>query len=372
MTSSSIAIAESSRGASLLRRLRAYLPSFRLRTLLIFAVVFCVLFGWIGRGVHRVREEDAAMESLLRAGATIWLIEDSLNHPQLMGNTYDASFFDPKGERLARIVGWRKSPRIYSLSLNAPHPDDVTADDALAALLFFPDVEELSLSGEGFDDASIQELDILLRLKSLTLGYTRVTAEGLAAIPAPERIRMLRSAELGAAPNLLVGVSALTELRSLAIEHPTILQEEIDAVAAHPKLETLTLPIDRLASAGLFATLQRSESLRDLHVSLLDTAFFVPTSLPELHVPPSVERFSIDGIQSSELSQIAPGRDLRTFMLVDWNATDDAVRAFSAQNPDCQVQVWGWCLSGGPDAVYLAGRRVRPGTTEPLVQALAP
>jgi hypothetical protein len=287
-----------------------------------------------------------------------------------MGDDYDFSFFDPKGERLARVVGWSKSPRIHSLGLQVPRLDDAAADDALAALHFFPDVEELSLSGAGFDDASMQELDKLPRLHSLTLASTGVTAEGLASLPAPQQIRTLRFDEFGGAANLLLGVAPFTELRSLTIGHRAISPEEMDAVAALPKLETLTAEVDRTLCEDLFDALHRSESLRELSVSLRESRLSPPNELPSLPVPPTVERFSIDGLQPSELSRIVPGRDLKICMLMDWTGVDDFVPAFSAEHPACQVQVWGWCISGGPDFVYLAGRRIRPGTTEP--QTLAP
>ena len=58
-----------------LKRRRSFLPRFGLRSLLILGVLFCLLFGWIGRNLYRVRQEDAAIEAILRAGGTLRLAE---------------------------------------------------------------------------------------------------------------------------------------------------------------------------------------------------------------------------------------------------------------------------------------------------------
>ena len=66
---------------------RSRLPRFGLRSLFVVALLFCLLFAWIGRNLYRVRQEEAAIEALKQAGATIFLREDDVSklHPAMSG-----------------------------------------------------------------------------------------------------------------------------------------------------------------------------------------------------------------------------------------------------------------------------------------------
>lgn len=181
--------AEEGESASSLRRRRSLLPRFGLRGLLVFAICFCLFFAWIGRGFLRVRQEDAAIETILRSGGSLYTEGGGgiAGPPGALSEPSDLPFFERSGDLLLRSVGLRKRPAVAMVELRAEDAGDPAADEATAALALLREVRVVSLTGPAFNDASLRALDRLPRLEALHLVRTLATPEGLKKIAADRK-----------------------------------------------------------------------------------------------------------------------------------------------------------------------------------------
>jgi hypothetical protein len=94
---------------------RSFLPRFGLRSLFVFAIVFCLFFGWIGRNAYRMRQEEAALEALERAATEIKFQADPV--PGRIGY-----FRDPYEDAVGRLIGWKRG-RSFSRSICLTTPE---------------------------------------------------------------------------------------------------------------------------------------------------------------------------------------------------------------------------------------------------------
>lgn len=317
------------------RKRRSFLPRFGLRSLLIFGLLFCLLFGFVGRNYVRMREKDAAVETLRQAGATIYVAR---------GDGWDfhpaTPFFsdDPGWELVPsyglRLIGWSGDASVRRVELMTDQLDAETLDEALAAFRAFPEMEGVGLGGAVVDDASLQALSNLPNLKSLALARTSVTSEGLARLPSPSRIRILWIYGQDGPADAVAGVGALEELRWLNVSHTSLAPEDLSAIASLPKLETLKLNYVATAAPDFYAPLANMQRLRNL--SLVSSGFD-DDAIASLSNLDRLESLAVDGISDDGLAKLDSLSRLRWLELSP-PVTYDAALAFAAAHPECIVK----------------------------------
>lgn len=349
---------------------RSVAPRFRLRSLFVVALLFCLVFGWIGRGLYRVRQEDAAIERLKQTGARLWLPHDpkTFTAPEEIPDPEPRSWSARIVEMTQRAIGWSQRPQVASVELLVDDPQSPHADVAIAALRYLPEVQAVTLAGAGFDDESLAGLADLPRLRMLSIWKTRATGAGLARIDRPERIVALVVHELRPEETrLLSGVHALTELRKVMVETQHITEGEVAALAALPRLETLTLPQAEPIGEHALAPLAQATGLRTLEVRTPGGIPFDREGLKTIAALPNLEELSFQhGLRDSDgngdLSALSGMPRLRTLTLFEC-ASPESARAFSAENPDCDVRL---VETSGPWGAFRAGERTDSSTSEPV------
>ncbi|HEV7281679.1 MAG TPA: hypothetical protein VGN57_15865 [Pirellulaceae bacterium] len=339
--------------SSTLSRRRSLLPRFGLRTALIFAVVFCLAMAWLGRNFARIREEDAAIETLKQAGATIYIrsgLDDIKPHPATPFQTKPPNW-DSVPSFPMRLLGLSGPAEVTSVRFHDDQPKDESLDEALAALARFPELKSVELSGSSFTDASLDSLTPLKNLRELTLFSTSVTGDGLAQIASPERFRRLRVSRME--PRLATVVASMRELRDVQVYDMPASRADMEALASLPRLESLSLLKVRPSDESFYSPLAKAQRLRRLWIlssSLGDADMNVIEKLPRLEI------LDVDGITDAGVEEFDPLTRLR-WVEFQSPVSLAAARKFSSAYPDGAVAAWG---ANGRQR-YLAGDKISPG-----------
>lgn len=343
-------------------RRRALLPRFGLRSLFVAALIFCLASAWFGRNLYRARQEDAAIERLKQAGATLRLPQEpqSLVAPETLPDAPNRSRVDRAVEAVLQAVGWTRRPQIGSVELVVDDPQE--ADEALAALRSLPEVESLSLAGAGFDDDSLAILAVLPRVESLSLLNTGATGAGLARIYRPERLRTLILCEEDSTQTkLLSGMSPLTEVRRLCIESPHIWREEVAWIAALPRLESLTMRQPEPILEQSLADLAQATGLRTLEMRSPAGIPFDPEASKTIARLPNLESLWIQSLRDDDVPLLAGAPRLKRLILYE-AASPESAQRFSQSHPECEVRLEDW---NGTWGTFRAGKRIDSVPSQP-------
>lgn len=343
---------------------RSFLPRFGLRSLFVFALLFCLTFGWLGRNFVRIREEDAAIEALRQAGARIYIqTEEGWDYHPATPYFYQDSGRELLPSFASRLIGWSSDASVIRIEILSDDADEARLRRAVASLGLFPEVESLGLAGPLVDDASLQALSSLPRLESLALARTSVTAEGLARIPSPERFRILRLSGQEFPSDAPKGVGALQQLAWLSVVRSSLTNMELSTIASLPKLKTLSLENVTTWTAADYALLANAERLRNLSLLGCDLGEDAVDWLAEMT---QLDSLAVDGIGDEELAQLASLSRLRWLELRP-PVTEEAVLAFAAAHPDCLVK---YAPSGGTARFVRGADKVDPDVAEDFHAAL--
>lgn len=285
-------------------RTRRYLPRVSLRSLLILGVVCSLLFGWVGRNLYRVRQEQAAVEALKQGGAKFSRIDAAGYHRDdsqaLEG--YDA---------MKSLFGWTKRPVLAHVTIRTLDSDDAKALAAVAAMVQFPEIESVGLQGAVFDETSLATLAKLPRLDSVQLlDGVQLSGAGIAKLGPPLRVR-----------GLMLGYGEVSE-------------EAIESAVALPDLKALVLVEVDPATGDLFAPLQRAPRLKTLALVGDWVRDQDMTTVAQLE---GLEELTVYGIGDDGLARLAPLSKLKTIRLSD-PVTKAAAQAFAAAHPRCRVE----------------------------------
>lgn len=337
---------------------RRQLPRFGLRSLLVYATLFCLLLAWIGRGFYRVRQEDAAIETILRSGGSLYTgIDRGLyGAPGALSEPSALPLFERCGDLFFRSVGWRQRPAVATVELRILDANDPAADEATAALALLPEVRSVLLMGPSFDDDSLQALDRLPQLENLYLVRTSATANGLAKIAAPERLKYLHVQEQGT--NLLKGSVALRELREADVINSAISREDVAALASLPRLETLDFSDVQLAGDETLTPLAEAKNLRSLKLHVADGTLDAD-ELKAVATAPGLERLATY-LDEADLPLFAGAEKLR-FLRPFLPISEEAAQDFSLERPECVIEV---PRSLGPSLYLKNGERVERPASE--------
>ncbi|MDP6447339.1 MAG: hypothetical protein QGG36_14455 [Pirellulaceae bacterium] len=202
-------------------------PRFSLRTLIVVAVIFALLLGWMGIRYDRIRREEAIAVKLEQFGGSA-----AFRHRRIVQVSFSGDRFSPDAlkyfgdlpllERVSLIDTTVDDEALLSLAalirlrevlvLNAP-----ITDKGVARLKELPQLEKLWLAGTGISNEGLKHLTPIVSLKHLNLNGTEIGDDGM------QHITPLRSLERLNVENTdltVVGVSELIQaMPNARIEH---------------------------------------------------------------------------------------------------------------------------------------------------------
>ncbi|HEV7281678.1 MAG TPA: hypothetical protein VGN57_15860 [Pirellulaceae bacterium] len=314
---------------------RSFLPRFGLRSLFVFALLFCLLFGWIGRNAYRVRQEEAAIEALMQANGAIVLEGEEWRelHPATPARGTEPVRADWQ-ELVARTLGRIERRPIREVVLHGEDPNDPKLARALASLAAFPEIRQMDLRGPALDDKAIAPLSKLKRLERLSMMGTTITGAGLKSLAASVPLQDLSISGEASSARLSEGVSALQELKSLRLEGLSIRRSDMETVASLPKLETLHLEsLQPAPDEDVFAPLEKAENLRFFYES---RSGMQEADLVALSRLPALEEAWIGIASDANVALLGPMPRLKKIYL-NGPITLDGARSFSAGRPGVAV-----------------------------------
>lgn len=326
-------------------RARSLLPRFGLRSLFVVALLFCLVFGWIGRNLVQMRQEDAALEALLQADARV-VLESDARYGDGDGRSTPKSLpsaLRPQSpdELIASAMGVTWRPSIERVVIEGRASDDPKIPPALAALAIFPEISSVKLQGPAFKDAAMAPLIRLPRLKRLSLSHTDVSEAGLASLARETGLEVLDIWDRVPTETLVKGIPSLVNLRLLQLDGPPLTRADVAGIATLPKLEELRLfGVQPAQGEEIYVGLNGATNLKILRSTNYD---FSNAELATIAALPNLEALLID-IDDAGLAQLGTLPKLKRFVI--WRtATADGARAFSAANPGCLV-AWRPLASG--------------------------
>lgn len=305
------------------RRRRSFLPRFGLRSLFVFAVLFCLFFGWAGKHLYRMRQEQAAVEALKQADAKFSVMGGGVG-PWI--GWVEAKPFEDY-DSLGRLFGWTARPALSLVELASVQADDRKAAEAIEALALFPEIDHVQLQGPAFDDASLLHLTSLTRLEEVSLLGTDVTGAGL--------VRLDQSAPI---QSVFLGNDELTE-------------ELIDGIASLSELEWLGLVDNEPIEPRAYAPLAKARGLTSL---IAEDSGFDDDDMTTLAKLERLDLWSVDGITDVGAMRLDPLTKLTRLVLHHPVAAETA-RKFSASHPNCRV---GYVDDAMHRTEFLAGKIV--------------
>lgn len=332
------------------RTRRTLLPRFGLRTLLVFAILFCLLFGWIGRNAYRIRQQDAAIEALKRGHATIYTGRGDVrvNHPAT------PRLFDPPNEESPpsfpmRLLGLAEPAEVTFVTMHDDLPKDEALDDALAALARFPTLEKIEFSGTAFTNESLRALAPLPNLQELSIFSSKISGEAIARLPSRGRIRRLQLSQVNS--GLAEVFKSMPDLRVVQMYRMPVSHADLEALAALTHLESLNLASVQPEADDVYAPLAKAQNLKRL--------FFMGSSqgdadMKTLAKLTRLERLEISGITDAGAADLAPLTNLR-WIEFKKPVTLAAAQEFSATHPLCVVMAW---TPKGKQQCYLNGEAI--------------
>ena len=336
---------------------RSRWPRFGLRSLFVFAILFCLFFAWIGRNYMRIRDEEAAIETLKQAGAVILLQpRDGTNrHPVLSATPSPADHSgEAENDWYGRLFGWTERPKIWHVSLRSDDVEEEKWKAALAALAVLSEIESVNLSGSACDDSSLPPLTKIEGLRTVGLTEAAVTPDGLAALAPAEELRTLYL--FGGPPDLGAGLSPLKQLRAVTLsgvpgDYPTVTGEAVEAIVGLPHLEELTLSYLHHRDPAIFQPVSRATRLRSLTVVSVPLSGADVAAFANL---PAIESLRLNEVDDAELPQLGPLPTLKKIEL-DLPVTPEAARRFSQAHPACRVEYSPYRC---PRQIFRAGEEV--------------
>lgn len=310
------------------RRTHSFGPRFGLRGLLIFAIVFCLLFAWMGRNAYRMRQEEAALEALKRAGATVYL--QGAEYPY---ERADAGWFGD-ADTAGRLVGWTAGRKVEFVGLWSEDPDDPALANALAAVSAFPEIRKVELHGVGITDETLVALHRLAALDSILLSGTHVTGAGVSRLGQLLPIREIFILSEAPVSELILSLADFRESRIVRLYLMPLSKPEIDALASIPRLEELRFTLVEPLADGLYEPLASAKKLKSLHFYGSGCSDADMSAVAKIE---GLEELFVEDITDEGLAQLAPLTGLRRIAL-RVPITREAAMRFSAECPECLVR----------------------------------
>jgi internalin A len=216
---------------------------FSLRSLFVVTTLLAV---WIGYHVNRARNQQKAVETVLRLGGTIkydYQFEEDGSIPQ-GGTRADASRPGPKW--LRGILGDEFFCDVVHIYL----AESAVTDEDLERLRYFPKLRWLSLDKTQIDGSGLTHIERMRSLKSLSVQQTNVDDEFLTYLRHLTELRHLGLARTRVTGRGLENLKELQQLDTLWLSRTDVTDADVQHIVCLRNLEDLNLGGTKISDEG--------------------------------------------------------------------------------------------------------------------------
>ncbi len=223
---------------------------FTLRRLMVFVAIFAIVLGWY---VHRVREQQRAVEVVSRLGGTVWYAWPGVGISPERCPIWMQRVFSAIGEDyLFPVWGVKLSKRratdadlkqlepLRHLSYLELKGTDIT-DAGLVYLKGFPKLNNLHLDGTRVSDDGMDTVATFHRLSMLSIPNTTITDVGLAKLSGKTKMRMLVLDATGVTGDGLAHLAAMDRLEQLYLSDTQVHGSGLEILTRLPRLNFVAL-----------------------------------------------------------------------------------------------------------------------------------
>ncbi|HEV7283152.1 MAG TPA: hypothetical protein VGN57_23300 [Pirellulaceae bacterium] len=303
---------------------RRRLFRFGLRTLLIAAFVASIPLALVGRELYRLRQEAAATETLLEAGAGIAFERQRdkegfwVSRPPPPPDPYE--------------LNWLLGERFFARPLKVHLASEGGAEEGHVALLpRLSKLERVSLNGENFTDDAMEPLGRCRSLRQLSLHDTRIGREGFSRLANRGRIRTLTfsGSSDDESADAILGIGALSNLDGLELHHPNLTRKRLQAISELERLQVLFVVEPTGVETGAFQELAELNSLKKLMFAFPEEAPMGDADLAAIAEIDSLEELNFNGenVSDAGLGSLARATKLETLTFWAPNVADAGIDA---------------------------------------------
>lgn len=307
-------------------------PRFRLRSLLIAAVLTSLGCGWLANVAVRAQRQREAVLKVESLGGQVSYEMDTPDWSRLSNRRNRAAMPPPGPPILGRLLGDDAFARVESVSLS--YHRIRRSDDDLALLAHLPHLKSLSLDYHNVTDASIEHVARLPELRKLQLEGANAddtTLMRLSSCVSLEELQLdnTRITEAG-----LEHLKNLQQLRVLSIDGARLHDDGLATLEGLPKLEVLRLQWTRLSNDCL-RHIGRCRGLKKLALGGMTLS---EGGLSHLQHLPNLVQLDLNDTKLTdgaleELTQFTTLKELR----VDLDLRSGTTRMLIFALPECEV-----------------------------------
>jgi len=269
-----------------MRRLFQY----RLRTLLIVAVLVNVAASWFATLAQNARRQRAAVVAVEQDNG--WCEYDYECDAQ--GNTIVPKGDGPGPSWLRRLVGVDFLANVTVVSGGYELGDP---DRTLAHLSSLPHVKDLDLVATPLTDTGMAHISGLKRLEKLGLGDTYITDVGLVHVEGLSSLRRLHLSRTAITDAGLAHIASLNDLEHLFLGNTQISDAGLIHLSRLSNLRTLCLNGTRITGAGV-KHLQEARKLEHLDLSYTEIREASHSLLELEDGPPTAENWRLEKLEA--------------------------------------------------------------------------
>ena len=230
----------------------------------------------------------AAIEAIPKAGGSV-----SPDYEKLVA-AGNKDFYNPANEFVSAYVNAGKN-----------------ADEILAKLAMFPEIERVELAGAKLSDDGLSHLEAFKGLTELQLHSTLITDKGLKHLASLEKLQHLTLTGVKVTGRGMEWLTLLKDLRRLDLDHTLVDDDGLERLATLEKLERLNLNYTKITDAGLQHLAVGLENLKQLS---LEGVAITDAGLGSFKSFSGLGSLDLTGtaITDAGLQQIDPQRTLTT------------------------------------------------------------
>lgn len=254
-------IAASALLISLVWSIVAWLTAFRfqygLAAMIGMVLMVATLAGWLGNAIRQARSQKDAIQEILnqRGGVEYGLVRNF----DIMTSVAPSRTLQFQAthvpQRLRQVLGEDFFAHVRAANIRGNVP--------MAALLDFPEIQQLRVDGPVVTDQEMADLRIMRKLVYLSLNHTDITSAGLVHIRDHIQLRTLWLRHTNVDDSGLKHLAELRELRVLLLDSTRVTDRGMKDLATMKTLVHLSIDETPVTDAGL-ADLKQLKNLRRL------------------------------------------------------------------------------------------------------------
>jgi len=332
---------------------RSFWRQFSLRGLLILVTLAAVFLGWFAWRLRMARVQDAAAESIVRAGGEVAYSDQFYGGVSRLTPRHRQA--NMLGDISRRLLGGDPTRKLVSVRL---------IDDESAALVAKYDLRDLTIvrldGGKAITDAALAHLANCEQLRVLYLEDGNLTDRGIEGIGQHSKLEELWLCNTQITDAALDYLIELPVLRVLDIRGTVISDEGLKRIAAMPNLRMLYLDSATVTDSGI-QSLHASKRLMGLWLGDLSSAnldLVAIAAIPQLEQiylkgplitddrlavlknNTKIQRLNVQrctGLTDESLKTLATMPNLKSLGIISTPFTAQGIGQFKSDRPDCNV-----------------------------------